>query len=164
MRLLAGALLMATFALPAFGGQDETRSTFPSSSLTIRQVSGLTNAPTAATPTAVPAPALPEVTVPKPAQVDIPLATDLQPAPAAPAWRPQPVLPPTTQGLLLKSMQSGPAGPQERLSSIAAPPPPPPLTNAASLVGSPSPTNSPADQSNIWQKSAPSMHGVEYHW
>ena len=162
MRLLAGALFMANFALPAFGGQDETGSTFPSSSLTIREVSALTNAPTAATPTVVPAPALPEVTVPKPAQVDIPLATDLQSAPATPAWRPQPVLPPTTHGLLLKSMQSGPGGPQERLAAIA--PPPPPLTNAASLVGSPSPTNSPADQSNIWQKSAPSMHGVEYHW
>src|SRR6266404_647211 len=129
MRLLAGALFMANFALPAFGGQDETSSIFPSSSLTIREVSALTNAPTAATPTVVPAPALPEVTVPKPAQVDIPLATDLQSAPA-------------TQGLLLKSMQSGPAGPQERLAAIA--PPPPPLTNAASLVGSPSSTNSPA--------------------
>ena len=164
MRLLAGALFMVNFALPALGGQGETGSTFPSPPLAIREAAQLTNAPTAATPTVVPAPALPEVTVPKPAQIDIPSATAFQPGSAVPGFRPQPVLPPTTQGLLLKSMQSGPAGPQERLASIPAPPPPPPLTNTALLLGSPSPTNSPADPSNIWQKSAPSTHGIEYHW
>src|SRR6267378_7391598 len=99
-RLLAGAVLIAVLTPAIFGGQDGSASTFPSSSLTIREASGLTNAPTAVTPTVVPAPALPEVTVPKPAQIDIPSATAFQSAPAVPAWRPQPILPPTTHGLL----------------------------------------------------------------
>jgi len=164
-RLLAGAWLVANFAGSVFGGQDETDPTFPSPPLTIREASALTNAPTAATATVVPEPALPEVTVPKPAQINIPSATDVQSGPVAPAWRPQPTLPPTTHGLLLRSMQSGPAGPQERLASIAPPPSRASLTNAATPdVAISSSTNSPADQSNIWQRSAPSLGGVDYHW
>jgi hypothetical protein len=125
----------------------------------------LTNAPTAATATVVPEPALPEVTVPKPAQVDIPSATAIPSGPVLPVSHPLPVMPPTSQSLLSKSMQSGPGGPQERLASITAPPAPVAVTNAvAPGVVVPSPTNAPAGQSNIWQKSTPSLNGVDYHW
>ena len=150
LRLLAGAWLIAGLVTATFGGQDATV---------------LTNAPTAATATVVPEPALPEVTVPKPAQVDIPSATAIPSGPVLPVSRPLPVMPPTAQSLLSKSMQSGPAGPRERLASIAAPPPPVLLTNAATPgVAVPSPTNAPAGQTNMWQKSTPSLNGVDYHW
>jgi hypothetical protein len=134
----------------AFGGQDAVV---------------LTNAPVAVTATVVPEPALPEVTVPKPAQIDIPSATAIPSGPVLPVAHPLPVMPPTSQSLLSKSMQSGPGGPKERLASIAAPPPSVAVTNAVTPgVGVSSPTNAPAGQSNIWQKSTPSLNGVDYHW
>ena len=150
LRLLAGAWLIAGLVTATFGGQDATV---------------LTNAPTAVTATVVPEPALPVVTVPKPAQIEIPSATAIPSGPVLPVSRPLPVMPPTSQSLLSQSMQSGPAGPRERLASIAPPPPLVAVTNAVPPgVAVASPTNSPASQSNVWQKSTPSLNGVDYHW
>jgi hypothetical protein len=158
-------LFIASFAAVVLGGQDGTATTFPSPAVTIHEASGLTNAPLAATATVVPEPALPEVTVPKPAQIDIPSATAIPSGPVLPVSHPLPVMPPTAKSLLSQSMQSGPAGPQEKLASIAAPPAPASLTNAATPgVAVPFPTNAPASQTNIWQKSTPSLNGVDYHW
>jgi hypothetical protein len=164
-RLLAGALLIGSFVDVVLGGQDGSAPAFPAPTITIRDASALTNAPTPALVTVVPEPALPEVTIPKPAEVDIPLATAIPSEPVIPASHPQPVTPPTTQSLLSKSMQSGPTGPAGKLAAIAPPPSPASLTNAASSgVQIASPLNSTANQTNIWQKSTPSLNGVTYHW
>jgi hypothetical protein len=164
-RLLVGVLLIGSFAAAALGGQNGSAPSFPAPNIAIHDASALTNAPTPAMVTVVPEPALPQVTVPKPTEVAIPSATAVQSGPAAPASHPQPVLPPTAQGLLSKSMQSGPAGPAGKLASIAAPPGPTLLTNAAtSDVGVASPMNSTANQTNIWQKNTPALSGVDYHW
>jgi hypothetical protein len=164
-RLLAGALLIGSFAGVLLAGQDGSAPAFPAPTITIRDASALTNAPTPAMVTVVPEPALPEVTVPKPTEVAVPSATAIQSGPVAPAARPQPVMPPTAQGLLSKSMQSGPTGPAGKLASIASPPSPASLTNSANNgVEVASPINSPTTQSNIWQKSTPALNGVDYHW
>jgi hypothetical protein len=158
-------LLIGSFAAAALCGQDGTAPAFPAPTITIHDASALTNAPTPAMVTVVPEPALPEVAVPKPTEVVIPLATEIPTGPMAPAAHPQPVIPPTAQGLLFKSTQSGPAGPANKLASIAAPPSPSSLTNTANTgVQVASPTNSPTTQSNIWQKSTPALNGVDYHW
>jgi len=115
--------------------------------------------------TVVPEPALPKVTVPKPTELTIPSATEIPSGTMAPTAHPQPITPPTAQGLLIKSTQSGPAGPAGKLASIAAPPSPASLTNTAnSGVQVASPINSLTGQSNIWQKSTPALNGVDYHW
>jgi hypothetical protein len=164
-RLLAGALLIGGFACVVLGGQDGSAPAFPSPTITIRDASVLTNAPTPAMVTVVPEPALPEVTVPKPAEFAIPSAMAVQSGTDTPASHPQPVMLPTTQGLLLKSMQSGPTGPAGKLAAITAPPSPASLTNGANTgVAIAPPLNSTANPSNIWQKSAPSLNGVTYHW
>src|SRR5580704_2299276 len=103
-RLLIGTSVIARLASAAFAGQDGTAPAFPVPTITVRDASALTNAPTPAMVTVVPEPALPEVTVPKPAEIAIPSATAVQSGPVAPAAHPQPVLPPTAQGLLSKSM------------------------------------------------------------
>jgi hypothetical protein len=163
-QLLAGALFIG-FAGVALAGQDGSAPAFSAPPVTIRDTSALTNAPTPAMVTVVPEPALPEVTVPKPAEVVIPSATEIPSGPVAPAAHPQPVIPPTAQGLLSKSTQSGPTGPAGKLASIAAPPSPASLTNTVDTgVQVASPINSPTGQSNIWQKSTPALNGVDYHW
>src|ERR1700683_2050413 len=80
-RLLAGALLIGSFAGVFLAGQDGSAPAFPAPTITIRDASALTNAPTPAMVTVVPEPALPEVTVPKPTEGAVPSATALQ------SWR-----------------------------------------------------------------------------
>jgi hypothetical protein len=162
VRLLAGAWFIASFALAAFG---QDAPTFPAPPVTIGEASALTNAPTAATATVVPEPALPEVTIPKPGQVDIPSATAIPTGPVLPVSHPQPVMPPTAQDLLSKTMQSGPAGSQSKLAAIEAVPAPGAVTNAAPPATAISwVTNSPDNQSDIWRTNSPVMDGVHYHW
>jgi hypothetical protein len=143
-------MLTVGFVSVVFGGQNGTT---------------LTNAPTAATATVVPEPALPQVTVPKPAQIDIPSATAVPTEPAPTAFHAQPVTLPTPQSLLMKTMQSGPTGSQNKLSAIAPPPLSVAVTNALSRDVAISPaTNSPDGQPDIWHKNTPSLEGVTYHW
>ena len=144
-----GTTLIASIVSVAFGGQDATV---------------VTNVPAAAAATVVPEPALPQVTVPQPARVDIPSATNIPSGPVLPVTHPQPVLPPTAQDLLSKTMQSSPAGPANKLSAIAAPPPPAAVTNAATGGAISWVTNSPADPTDIWRTNSPVMDGVKYHW
>jgi hypothetical protein len=164
IRLLVGTLLTGSFAATVLGGQDASAPAFSAPPVTIHDASGLTNAPIPASVTLVPEPALPEVTVPRPAEIAIPSATAVQSGPVAPASHPQPVMPPTSQGLLSRSMQSSSAGPANRLAAIAAPTPPAGFTNNATPGAAISSATNSANQTDIWQKSTPSLNGVNYHW
>jgi hypothetical protein len=75
---------------------------------------------------------------------------------------------PTTQQLLTRSMASAPGGAQQKLNAISSSALSlAPSNEVAPAVGSAtfsSSTNSPASQSNPWQKTNPLLNGVDYHW
>jgi hypothetical protein len=79
-----------------------------------------------------------------------------------------PLVLPTTQEALSKSMQSAPGGSQDKLNAIATARLALSPTNAVPSVSSAAAeplTNAPLSQStNIWQKNAPLLNGVDYHW
>lgn len=161
--------LIAVILVPAVAwGQDGTTTNPPSPPAAIRDAATVTNAPTA-TPLTVPQPAERQITVPRPTQVEIPLATAPPPVSTMPASRPRamPLTPPTTQGLLSKSIESAPGGSQNKLNAIAAPPLGLSATNAATATPGSEPsssTNSPGSQPNLWQQNSPLLNGVNYHW
>jgi hypothetical protein len=168
LRQLVGILIVVILAPAIAWGQLGTTTNPPAPPAPIRDAATVTNAP-AATPLTVPQPAEPQITVPRPAQVEIPLATAPPPASSVPASRPRsmPLMPPTAQELLSKSIGSAPGGSQYKLNAIAAPPLALSPTNAGTATPAsetPSSTNSPATQPNIWQQNSPLLNGVNYHW
>jgi hypothetical protein len=167
-RQLVGTLIVFILASAVAWGQVGTTTNPPAPPAAIRDAANVTNAP-AAIPLTVPQPAQPQITVPRPAQVEIPLATAPAPASSVPASRPRsiPLTPPTAQGLLSKSITSAPGGSRDKLNAIAAPPLALSPTNASTAtpaLETPSSTNSPASQPNIWQQNSPLLNGVNYHW
>lgn len=163
-----GALTVAILVPTASWGQGGSISNSPFPPVPVPSALSVTNPP-AAVPFNVPQPSLPPVTVPQPAQVNVPLATEPPPASSVPppAPRPMPLVPPTTQELLTRSLASAPGGSQNRLNAIAATPLTLSLTNTSSTtMSAPAAplTNSPTHPSSVWDKNTPLLNGVDYHW
>jgi hypothetical protein len=169
-RQFLGALA-ATILVPiATWGQGGSITNSPFAPVAVPGGLSVTNAP-AAMPLNVPQPSLPEITVPQPAQVNVPLATDPPPpapsTPLSPSPRPLPLLVPSTQELVTKSMASGPGGSLNRLAAITATPltlsPTNTSTTTMSVPAAPL-TNSSTHPSSVWDKNTPLLNGVDYHW
>jgi hypothetical protein len=78
-----------------------------------------------------------------------------------------PLMPPTAQGLVSKSIESAPGGSQNKLNAISTSA----LALAPTNAGTATPgtettssTNSSAGQTNLWQQNTPLLNGVNYHW
>jgi hypothetical protein len=163
-----GALTVAILVPTATWGQGGSITNSPFPLVPVPPALSVTNPP-AALPLNVPQPSLPQITVPQPAQVNIPLATEPPPASSMPLspLPPMPLLVPSTQELVTKSLASAPGGSQTRLSAIAASSPTLSLTNTGTATtgasGAPL-TNSSAQPSSVWDKNTPLLNGVDYHW
>jgi hypothetical protein len=164
-----GALTMAILVPAATWGQGGTVSNSPFALVPVPSALSVTNPP-AVLPLNVPQPSSPQITVPQPAQVNVPLATEQPPAlstPVPPSPRPAPLLMPSTQVLVTKSMASAPGGSQSRLAAITATPLTlsPTNTSTATMDAPAAPlTNSSAHPSSVWDKNTPLLNGVDYHW
>jgi len=168
-RQIVGSAMVVILIPAAVWGQAGTATNPPPAPVTMPDASSATNPP-AAVPVTVPQAVEPQPAVPKPAHVEVPLAT----APSTGTSEPQatvramPLALPTTQELLSKSMQSAPGGSQDKLNAIAsAQLALSPTNTSPSLSSAPAEplTNAAVSQStNIWESNNPLLNGVQYHW